>query len=328
MKQLLWFAALALVLFFAAALFANDSAARDRALADADGALVARARFCADALDQALQLRMVQVFTFAALPSLRGFAASDEEARPARMAVAHSELRAILAADPNVRAVSIVDTAGIVILTTDGSMFADWRARAFVRDALAGRLHVSPPAREFGEISQFYSAPILDNFGDVAGALVLRVAAQELWNILRAQTNLLLVDEYGVRLADRSERPQHFIALTPLSAEESARALAEGRYGVEVMQIHATHLVELADAVKHTDTTQVTFRDSTGQTIRAATRRLSTNPWTVIAFEREETLLAPTRAILFDQIRLVVVTVLVTIGAVYVVQILWRGGVR
>jgi hypothetical protein len=318
MKRSVALGAIALM-SLAIAIYQTDSATRTRALADAQRDLAARAQFLADTLDRLLQLRMTQTFTLAALPSLRGFAASDETARTERAAIAQRELHAIVAADPNVRATSIVAVTGLVILTTDGSMGAHWGERAFVREALAGHLHASVPARDFGEVSQYYSAPILDNAGNVAGALIVRVAAQEMWSVFDAQTNTLVVDEYGVRIADRLNAPQPFVALVPLAPETAASAVAEKRYGAEVTQIRATNLPALAEAIKREKATQLVYRDADGQTIHAALRRLVTNPWTVIVFEREDAIFATTRETLWDEIKLMVVALTVAAGFFYAV---------
>ena len=53
------------------------------AFAAAEGELGDRASLLAQSLDRLLQSRMVETFTLAALPSMRGFAASDEATRPA-----------------------------------------------------------------------------------------------------------------------------------------------------------------------------------------------------------------------------------------------------
>jgi len=318
---LLGIAALAVL---ATIIYQTDSDARARALADADHALTLRAEWHAAALDRVLQQRMVQVFTFAALPSLRGFAASDENARLARAPVARTELHAIVDADPNLRAASIVDAKGRVILTTDASMLADWSARRFVREALAGRLHASEPARDFGEISQYYTAPILDNAGNVAGALVLRVAVQELWEALGTQPNVLLVDENGVRIADQTNQPQVFVALAPLAPDVAARALAEQRYGTEVTQIRATNLVALADEISRGRATPLVYRDANGHAIHAATRLLVTNLWTVIVFESEDALLAGTRNMLGEMIKVAAIAVIVAFVLALVMQYIFH----
>lgn len=306
------------LLLFAAMFVAAGILARDRALADADRELATRAQFFAHALDRTLQQRMIQTFTFAALPSLRAFAASDDANRDARAAIARVELIAIVHADPNLRAASIVDKNGIVIMTTDEAMLANWHARVFVREALRGHLHASAPAREGNAIVQFYSAPILNNAGEIAGALILRVDAQEMWNALAAPYDLTVVDEIGVRLMERSYT-QLFVALAPVPADLTAQPLAEKRYG-DITEIRATNLTELASAVQRGGAAQIVYRDANGRAIHAATRRITTNPWTVIAYESEDDILLPARQSLYAQIGLAIASALITLALVYAAQ--------
>jgi C4-dicarboxylate-specific signal transduction histidine kinase len=318
MKQWFILAILALVIF-AAMFLAAGILARDRALVDADRELMTRAQFVAHALDRTLQQRMIQAFTFAALPSLRGFAASDETTRDARAAIARTELAAIVNADPNIRAATIVDKNGIVIMTTDDAMYANWRARVFVSTALRGHLHASPPAREANAVVQFYSAPILNNAGDVAGALVLRVNAQEMWNALAAPYDVIVVDEIGVRLMDRSYT-QLFVALAPVPADLAAQPLMEKRYGTEITEIRSTNLTDLASAVQRGGAAQLVYRDATGRVIHAATQRITTNSWTVIVSESEDDILLPARQALYAQIGIAIASALITLALVYAAQ--------
>jgi len=62
------------VIIFGGMFYVVGSLARDRAIADAEHELAVRAQLFANALDRALQQRMMQAFTFAALPSVRAFA--------------------------------------------------------------------------------------------------------------------------------------------------------------------------------------------------------------------------------------------------------------
>jgi len=268
---------------------------RTQTLASTDTALAARAQLIAGTIDHTLQWRIAEAFTFAALPSLRGYAASDDAARPSRTAAALVELKAMVAADQNIRAVSIVDPSGAVSLTTDSSMNANWGSRVFVREALAGHLYGSPPSRDFGEVSQYYSAPIIDNSGDVAAEYVMRVSAQELWDSLGSLPEAMLVDEEGVRLVDRTSSPQTFVALVPLTADAAVRVLLDNRYGVEVTQVSATHLAALAEAIKRSKTSTLSYQNVDGRTVRAATQQITIYPWTVVVFQQEDSVLSPMR---------------------------------
>ncbi len=298
------FIALACLAFAAvlASIYFLDLNSRARALAGADQTLAARAHLIADTVDRTLQWRMTEVFTFAALPSLRGFAASDDAARPARAAVALVELKAIVAADPNVRAASIVDPSGEVILTTDASMRANWTEHMFVREPLAGHLYASVPARDFGEVSQYYSASIIDNVGNVVSVLVVRVAALELYSAAIPQSNGLLVDENGVRIADWTAAPKNLVALAPIAPAVAANLLAEKRYGAEVTQIPATNLAALAAETQRGNAATLTFRDASDQPIRAAIRRLVTYPWTVVVMQNEDAIFSDERDALWGML--------------------------
>ncbi len=281
-----WAAILVVALVAGIALFLTDSSLRARALDYAQRDLRARAQTTADAMDRALRARLIQTLTLAALPSLRGFAASDEQSRAQRAALAQNELHAIVAADPNARAASILDAGGVVALTTDNSIHALWSERAFFRAALRGELHASPPARDFGEVSHYYSAPLIDNAGRVRGVLVVRVAAQELWDGL--PKNILVVDENGVVMADTSDKPQNFIALAPIDSETHNRLIAERRYGAELGTLRFSNQTALLALIQQDNAGAFTFRDAGGRAQVGAARKLQINPWRVLVSQSEE----------------------------------------
>jgi C4-dicarboxylate-specific signal transduction histidine kinase len=301
--------ALAALLLLAAIISMGYLDNRGRATAEAGRVLAARAEHVADQVDRVLEWRTIESLTFVALPSLRGFAASDETARPSRTVIALAELQAIVAADPNIRSASITNQAGYVLLATDALMNADWSPRIFVREALKGHLYASPAAREGGEVSQYYSAPLINNAGDVAGALVIRVAVQEMWDVLTTQPNVWILDENSVRIADSSDRPQLFTALTPLSGDTLTDVMDGMQYGEEVEQIRSMNLGDLARAVQRREKAAV-YRDTSGQLVHAAIRPLKNKPWTVVAFESEDRLFAPALWALADQVKIVALAAL------------------
>ncbi|MBI5029628.1 MAG: cache domain-containing protein [Chloroflexi bacterium] len=258
---------------------------------------------------------MIQVFTFCALPSLRGLAASNPIDRQVRLPTARVELQSIVAADPNVRAASIVDMSGQVIYATDSTVNEIWSERVFVQQALRGQLHASVPVREFGEVSQYYSAPLLNNAREVAGAVVLRIAVQDMWAALDNQSDMWLVDENGVRIADTSAKPQTFVALEPLNANTMSTIYRTKLYGPEITQIRSTNFPDLAVAVRRRST-PVTWQDAQGQVIHAAMERLKTNSWTVIAFASEDSIFAAVNDALVLQILIALVSAIVAACAV------------
>ena len=271
-------------------LFTVSTRLHDRALATTERELAGRAQLLALSSDRTLQTRLSEAFTFSALPSLRGFAVSDEASRPARIATAQSELQAIVAADPAIRAASIVDTNGKVILTTDDAMTADWSNRVFVRQGMVGHPYAAPPSRDFGEVSQYYSAPIIDNSGNVGGILVLRVLGQELWDLVLTTPNVLVLDENGVRLADTTTAPQIFTAIAPLPNDTIAQVVRDQLYGAEISQLRVMPFLDLAAQLKNRRVVQTVLRDPNGGAFLTAIYPLQTNPWSVVVLARDDAL--------------------------------------
>ncbi len=254
--------------------------------------LDAEAERVAGEIDRLLQLRMRQTFALAALPSLRGFAAADPSTRSQRGAVASNELHAWLAADPPVREVFIVDRQGHTLLTTGEDWQGDWSARAFIKNSLAGELDVSPPSRDVGEFSQYYSAPILDNGGNVAGALVARIAAQELWQVVRAASvgddrAIVLSDENGVRLADGGDPARNLVAWAALTTEQQTRVVKEQTYGSQVAILPATNFRHAAQTL--TAGSPDTLAPGDVGASKVGARRLTSKPWTVVVLSSSPT---------------------------------------
>jgi len=286
------FALITLIAFLAAIalLYVISTRLRDRAIATTGRDLAARAQLLALTFDRTMQTRLGETFTFSALPSLRGFATSDQDSRPARLSAAQFELRAIVSADPGIRAVSIVDPNGKVILTTDEAMNADWSNRIFVREGMLGHPCAAPPSRDFGEVSQYYSAPIIDNFGNVGGILVVRVMGQELWDALFTTPNVLVVDENGVRIADATSAPQVFTAIAPLTNDAVVRVARDKLYGAEISQIRVAPFPDLASQLKNRRAAQTVLRDPNLGSFLAAIQPLETNPWSVVVLARDDAL--------------------------------------
>lgn len=244
--------------------------------------LSSTAQHLAAEYDRLLTLRRRQVFSFAALPSIRAFAATTPETRAGRAAIALNELQSWVASDRSVRQVSIVDSRGFVTMTTLDGWNSNMSARRFVQEALAGELAVSPPSRDVGEFSTYYAAPILNNAGDIAGALVLRVAAQELWEVATRSDAwyTVLADENGVRLDDSGDPARRLAAFGPLDDWRAARVAAEQTYGAELPEVRASDLTRAQAVLVQGARGPLTAEDFRASEV--ASRRLATKPWTVI----------------------------------------------
>jgi len=264
------------------------------------------ARRTANEFDRLIQMREQQVFTFAAFPSIRAFAASSPETRSQRAAVALNELQAWVASDTNVREVFITDQNGIVIMTTLEGWNSDVSARQFVREALAGRLAASPVAYDRGEYSNYYAAPVLNNRGDVAGALVARVAAQELWSVLPRGANwyTVLSDENGVRLDDTGDPKRRMSSFGAMDAARATRIVNAQTYGAQLPQVRATNLERAQQFITLGALDQLRASDFSADALAA--QRLVSKPWTVLALAPQ-----PTFADLFARLLIPVLAALV-----------------
>jgi hypothetical protein len=117
---------------------------------------------------------------------------------------------------------------------------------------------------------------------------------QEFWNVLTPYSNVRVVDENGIRLADRSKSSLTLVALAPLGADVSARLLAEKQYGGDLTRLDATNLRPLADAVTGS-TWMVNYTEMDGRLAHATLRQMKTYRWNVIAFEYDDVLNASVR---------------------------------
>jgi C4-dicarboxylate-specific signal transduction histidine kinase len=233
-------------------------------------------------LDRLFQLRLNETFTIAAFPSMRAFAASDPTTRAQRAAVALNELQAWVAADTQLREAFVVDLKGATILTTNKEWNQNWKTRPFIQNALAGKLDLSAPSRDLGEFSQYYAAPILDNRREIVGALVARIAAQELWSAVgsSASSYAVLTDENGVRLADGGDMSRNLVAWAALSPEKQNRVVSEQTYGSQVTLLRTTNFPHAEQLLTSGALNVILPADFGADAVGA--QRLTSKPWTVL----------------------------------------------
>jgi hypothetical protein len=236
----------------------------------------------ANELDRLLQLRAQQVFTVAAFPSIRAFAASTAETRSERAAVALNELQAWVASDTNVREAFITDGLGMVIMTTREGWNSEAGERKFVRDALGGQIAISPIAKDRDEYSNYYAAPVLNNSKEIAGALVIRVAAQELWEPMSVAGHyvITLSDENGVRLEDSGEPALRLVSFGALEPDRASEILDSQMYGSQLPIVRATRLERAQQMIEEGAIEQLSASDF--DMGRLATQRLVSKPWVVL----------------------------------------------
>lgn len=247
------------------------------------------AQRAANEYERLLQLRQQQVFSFAAFPSIRAFTASTPETRAQRASVALNELQSLVASDQNVRQAFIVDSTGTVILSTLDNWNDRLGNRQFVRQALEGKITVSPIARDRSENSINYAAPVLNNAGAIAGALVMRVAAQEFWSVLPRGENFYAVvsDENGVRLEDTGDPARRLASFGALDAARAARIVSEQTYGAEMPLVRATNLERAQQLITQGALDQLRAADVNADAL--GYQRLVSQPWTVLILASQAT---------------------------------------
>lgn len=235
--------------------------------------------------DRMIALRQQEVFSIATFPSVRAFTASSPETRSQRAAVALNELQAWVAADTNVREAFIVDQAGKVIMTTLEGWNQDISTRQFVQEALMGQIAVSPVAHDRDEFSNYYASPILNNEKNIAGALVIRVSAQELWSVTPhgERYYAVLSDDNGTRLDDTGDAARRLMTFGQLDAAREARIVKTQLYGTQVLQLRATNLERAQTLLTQGALDQIGPSDFGVSAIAA--QRLVSKPWTVLIAE-------------------------------------------
>lgn len=244
----------------------------------------------ANELDRLIQLRMQQVFTVAAFPSIRAYVSTSPETRSERAAIALDELQSWVASDTNVREALLTNAQGIVIMATREGWNSDVSTRQFVQEALKGQLAVSPVAKDRGEFSNYYAAPVLNNSQEIAGTLVIRVAAQEMWRVTPVGQgySAIVSDENGVRLDDSGTPAFRLLALGSLDTQRATNVLNSQLYGAQQPQIFGTGLEQAQALVTRgaiDELQPVDFRAG-----GLAAQRLLSKPWYVL-------ILAPPRSV-------------------------------
>lgn len=240
-------------------------------------------------LDRLIQLREQQVFTMAAFPSVRAFASSPPDARAQRASVTLNELKAWVASDTNVREAFITDAHGTIIMTTLDGWNSGASQREFVQEALRGQLAVSPISQDRNEFSTYYAAPILDNTQNIAGALVIRVAAQEMWSVTPRGENLyaIIADENGVRLDDTGDPKRRLTSFAPLEPDRAARIVEAQTYGAQLLAPRPTNLERAQELITRGAVDELRASDVNADAF--AVQRLLSKMWYVLILAPQST---------------------------------------
>jgi HAMP domain-containing protein len=200
----------------------------------------------------------------------------------------------------------LFDTRGIDLIdTSTADTGQDKSNRDYFRIVMqTGRPYASAVeiSQATGRPSVFFAAPVRDRAGKTVGILRARFEATVLQNTVTAgyglagsDSFLILLDENHIRLADGLVPEDVFKAVTPLSPERVVELQAAFRLPQGSSEELSTNLpafeqaLSLADQQPLFETPLPTLKG----TATGAVHRLINQPWYVVAFQPQATLLAP-----------------------------------
>ena len=310
--------------------------ARDRLLDDARARLIAAGAGVSAQLDGLHQHFFTVIQHLAHQPSVRDACAAIGAARPPgddALAV----LRAFQTGDERLRAVSITDTSGRMVLSTSEQYHGvDLRSRGWFRAAQARR----GPALEVVVADRYaQEVPLLAIAEAFEGCtIVLGVRAEALFEPVRQASGAagegsfaILVDEHGVRIAHGLRDDLVFRPTGALPDAEREQMIADRRFGTRTAElldqaIDTPVQFERARAAVLTGAGRILEFVAPGNDARnyAVAHRLTTAPWTVFVLVPTDAVEAPAAALLrvAAPVSLAVVVVAFVVGLVITERII------
>ncbi len=147
------------------------------------------------------------------------------------------KLQGLVKANPDIQFTMVMDTAGTAVVATDPNVMGkNFKFREYFKEAMEGRRHMTGivVGSVAGAAGVFYSRPVFDPSGGVIGAVVMRILAQPIGQML-AQARVgnertpFLIDSMGVVVWHPNEK-QMFKSLTPLNKAQLDEIKADQRF--------------------------------------------------------------------------------------------------
>ena len=253
-------------------------------------------------IDNTMEIRRTEASTMAKGPMISAYADDPGNAKNAQAAL--GAFQTLMNAQPSIKAIFLVDAAtGAVTLSTSSNRGRNMGSRAFIKAAAAGESSISEPSRDDGINFIYYTSPVRDRGGRLSQVMVLGIAADELWNIIRTETGRLgdgsltvMTDDAGVRIGHSTTSGLEFKSWVPLDAATAGALIAEQRYGADVTEITATDYGEVATRVMSSSPPpniiehQLAVSD---ETYESGVARSNLMPWTIIESVPHSTFMAP-----------------------------------
>jgi PAS domain S-box-containing protein len=215
--------------------------------------------------------------------------------------------------DRPVRAVGAVDPAGVIRAATLPSLVGRRMTGPLAFDSAGARV-VDPHVDGDGHPTVAYAAPARSSGGAVAGAVVLWVDAEVLWQVVRRLHGAagkgsfaVILDRLGIRIAHSDDRDIVFHPAGRLPADVVDRLVADARFGARTRELlegvrpapepFARARAERIDAGPFYSAARRNMQSDYG-----VGRRVATAPWTVFYMVPEATLTAPIARMTRDRI--------------------------
>lgn len=254
------------------------------------------------ALDNTMGIRRTEAATMAKGPMVVAYA--DDPGNPKNAQPLLGAFQTLMSAQPNIKAIFVADAAsGAVTLSTTSNLGRNLGNRTFIKAAAAGDSSISEPSRDDGVNFVYYASPVRDRSGRLSHVMVLGIAADELWEIIRTETGRLgngtlavMTDDAGVRIGHSTTAGLEFQSWVPLEAATARALVGEQRYGADVTEITSTEYGDVATRVTSPNPppniTEHRLAVS-DETYESGIARSHLKPWTIIESVPHSTFMTP-----------------------------------
>jgi putative methionine-R-sulfoxide reductase with GAF domain len=250
-----------------------------------------------------------------------------------------AQVRAILTAvsrrdATNILSYALLDAAGNNLADTrEDQIGSNEAAQSYFQQIMAGNAtYISDiqVAGVGGSAFLYFSAPVHNEAGDIAGVLRVQYDANVIQQIVNASLDLagagsyaVLLDEHNILLAHSRVPGQKFRAVSPLPLETIRDLQASRRLPLLPPEHLILQLPTLAEQLDQSDAETVfTASDvATDDLSQAAVTAIGTKPWQVVFFQPQAAFLEPVnQQVNTIGLAAIMILALVTAGAVIVAQ--------
>lgn len=287
--------------------FRNYSDSRQALLASTTNQLLGHAGLQANSIDAFLGDRLSSAQLLASLPGIATYLQLPPGSRTGATSDTFAAANSVATAKGSVA--YFLDNSGSSVLTTDvGTLGQNFANQSYFQAALSGQDYIQSPtmSAQSAQFSLFFASPIRGGNGAVVGVAVLRTPASQLQQALQADLNVLapgsyglLLDRYGIRVADGADPKANFSAIAPLSAADHQLLVSQQhRFGSADSQpviTPAPQLAQLARALTAPGAAghaAINPTNGSSATVEAAAVRLHAKNWTYVELVPQAAFLA------------------------------------